>query len=860
MHINISINGRELRCEQGLTVLEVARRAGIEIPSLCHHDLLEPYGGCRLCLVEVEGMRRLQTACTLIPGKGMKVVTESDEVAKARRQTLELLLINHPLDCPFCDKAGECELQRLVIRYGAEEGRYQEAKRNTPAAHQDPILARNMERCVACARCVRVCDEVQGASALSMSGRGDATRVEPFTDSSVDCEYCGNCLSACPVGAILDRLTLHSFRPWQVDRETETVCGDCGVGCSLVVQARDGAVVRVTSRPDLGLNRGLLCARGRFGYDHVARDTRLRTPLVRRDGVLCEASWEESLAFVAERLVDVKARHGGEAIAGIASPRCTNEDGYIFQKLMRMACGSNHVDSISRTGFAAAQRYIEALLGPGAASNPIAEIDGSDAILVVGGDPTRVNPVLGLSVRQAARRGARLGVIGHAGGLEWFASVDVVPPVFAEAQLLEALVADVVEARPSPELPAAIERALPGGSPDRTGLVRPEGFENLKDLVLDGASATIILGMDVVRRRDGHRALAAAAGLTHLLDARLYLLAEGANDQGLVDAGCEPDRLPGGVPIADRDARAGFEEAWNGAIPHFPGLTLMEMVEAAAEGRLEALYVLAANPVFDLPDSRRVAEALRSLELLVVHDMFPSETTAIADVVLPAEAWVEKEGSATNLEGRIQCVRRAVPSPHGRTDWEVLCELAARMGNPMGYSGSGEILGELARLSGLHQELSLSDLGQGGRVLSRAGVPSVQTVLVKGAVSRDRPESADGVLLDVDRLLHHSGTISRNTTALMKLAPEAVAKLGPELASRLGLEDGERVQLSTIQGQVTVPIRIEASLADDRVLLSNQFEGGGAYRLMTCTLDPVTRAPGLEPSEVVVEKVQGVER
>ncbi len=441
--ITLTINEKEITIDRQMSVLEAAKEAGIKIPTLCHHEVLKPYGGCRLCVVEVERMPRLQNACTLIAAEGMVVKTESDVISDVRRGILEFLLINHPLDCPYCDKAAECELQDLVNKYGATAGRYKEEKRKVPESNKDQIFTRNMERCVSCTRCVRMCNDVQGASAISMISRGNRSRMEPFKSDSFNCEYCGNCLTVCPVGAILSRLYLHSFRPWQVDKEVETVCSYCGVGCSLVAQVRDDAIKRVIPKLGFGLNKGLLCSRGRFGYEYIGSEERLKVPLVRKNGKLEQSTWSEALGIVADKMAELRSLNGGSSIAGIASPRCSNEDNYLFQKFMRMACKTNNIDSVSRKGFAASQKYFEDLLGQGITGNIIDGLKHTETIVVLGGDPTTVNPILGLAIRAAARDGANVIVIGNAGGLEKFKTVQIVPPVFNEAEVLEALLVDI---------------------------------------------------------------------------------------------------------------------------------------------------------------------------------------------------------------------------------------------------------------------------------------------------------------------------------------------------------------------------------------------------------------------------------
>jgi NADH-quinone oxidoreductase chain G len=855
--ITVRMNGRKLEIPPGTPLLRAARAAGISIPSLCDYELLAPIGACRMCLVEVEGMQRLQTACTLLPVNGMEVTTESSVLTKARRDVLELLLINHPLDCPFCDKSGECDLQDMVLKYGPPIGRYTEEKRHVPSSYDDPLLATNMERCIACERCVRMCEEVQGVSALTMVGRGETTRMEPFSLESFDCEYCGNCLPACPVGAILSTVQMHNYRPWQMDREIETVCGHCGVGCQLIVQSRDESIARIDSKTALGINRGLLCSLGRFGHEYVGVEARLTSPLIKRGDAFVECTWEEATAFVADRLADVKERHGGAAIAGIASPRCTNEENYLFQKFLRIGCDTNNIDSLSRVGFAAAQRVFEDLLGTGVTANELSAIDTCDAILVVGGDPTVINPILGLSVRQAKQGRARIGVVGRAAGLDRFSDVTVVPEFAEEPAVLEALLAGVAAASgPSdkgvaPAMDEFLERIHPAATAH-------EGFPDLVALLLAATSPAIVVGPELVQRSDGHLALTAVAGLVHVLGAKLYVQAEGANEQGLVDVGCVPDRLPGGVPVSISNQRKRFEEHWSGSIPETPGLSLMEIVEKAGT-EIRALYIMGENPGFKLPKSSSVREALGALELLVVQDIFLNETGQLADVVLPAQAWSERDGTYTNIEGRVQRVRKAVGPRSDKADWKILCDVATAMGHAMDYSNVGEITAELARVSPLYVDLKHESLEGRGWLVRRKGEPQALELATLPNVRGERRTVGNGVHLGVERLLFHTGTTSRHAAALLKICPQATAKLGFGLASALEVEEGDRVRLSTSQGSVTVPIEIDPSIGDHGVLLSNHFEGKGALELLDYTLDPVTKAPGLEGCEVSVEKEEVAE-
>lgn len=853
--ITVTINEKNVRLDKQVTVLQAAREAGIKIPTLCNHELLEPHGGCRLCVVEVERMPKLQNSCTLLAADGMVIRTESEEISKVRRGILELLLINHPLDCPYCDKAGECELQDLVDKYGPTVGRYKEEKRKVPASHKDRILARNMERCVVCTRCVRMCNSVQGASAIAIIGRGNRSRMEPFSSTSFNCEYCGNCLSVCPVGAILSRLYIHSYRPWQMDKEVSTICPYCGVGCSLVVQIRDNSIKRVIPKFGYGLNNGLLCSRGRFGYEFIENPERLKTPLIRKNGKLGQSTWNEALNFVAHKLGDIRDTHGGKAIAGIASPRCTNEDNYVFQKLMRMACRTNNIDSISRIGFATAQKYFEELLGQGVTSNLIAGLKNADTILVVGGDPTAINPVLGLAIRAAARDGAKVAVLGNAKGLERFKTLRIVPPAFKEAEMLEKLLVKISSAKGLRNEKQAVDKRITELLSEDRG--KAEQTDELEKILLDGKSVAIVAGMELVQRTDGHRALFAIAGLTYMLEARLFLLSERPNEQGLIDMGCVPDMLPGGRPLHIGDFKHTFEGVWNGNIPEVEGLTLMEIMEGIGKNNIKALYIVGENPAFNIPRGSTLKEVLKSLDFLVVQDIFLTETAELADVVFPALGWAEKNGTYTNLERRVQFLKKAIDSSSGLEDWKILAEISNKMGYNMDYSETEDIWEEIAKVSPLYRDLTYKEISAGNCLWPYHGEPLRGEIKEIPAAEVTAQDYKADLYLSPEKLLFHSGSLSRRSKALMSICPEPTLKIGSQHSEKLGLGEGDIVTVSTREGTLSVPVSIDESIQDNRVLLSNNFESRGVFSLLSYGIDPITKAPGIEGCEVRIEKSHG---
>ncbi len=861
--IKLTIDGREVELERPVTVLEAAKRVGVTIPTLCYFEGLPNFGGCRLCLVEVERLPKLQTSCTLMASDGMVVRTETEQIRAARRAMLEFLLINHPLDCPYCDKAGECTLQDLVARYGPEAGRFAEGKRKHPESLDDPIIVRNMERCVLCTRCVRMCEDLQGAYAISVSGRGGHSLIEPFSGGRYDCEYCGNCLTVCPVGAIMSRLHRHSYRPWFVEREVETVCGYCGVGCSMVLQVREDSIVRTIPRFGLGLNNGLLCVRGRFGYDAVDGEGRLTTPLIRVEGRLEPVGWEEALAFVASRLGEIKDSHGGRAVGAIASGRCTNEDNYMLQKLMRFVIGSNNIDSAARFHYAPAEAFLESVFGQGITANLIPGIADSDGVFVTGGDPTAINPVLGLQVRAARRSGGKVIVLGPPGGLKRFVDHELVPMPYSDEVVLSAIVGGLMEAgRSSGENRAVEERLkelrLPSEEELSAAGIGPEALARAVDDLLKMTNPVVILGPEIMDGARASKRLFLVGAVAYLMNARIYLLSERPNYQGVMDMGCVPDLLPGGGPIGLEMLRDRIEAVLGLRVPEEGGLTLFEMVDEAERGGLRALYVMGEDLLFSLPDRARVQRALGRLDLLVVQDIYLTETAAMADVVLPAAAWSEKDGTFTNLERRVQLLRRGRYPRAGREDWRIIADIGGRLGMEKTYRSAEEVWEEVTHASPLHAGLGYSEIAGGGAVWPYHSEPLKGTeagFAVQGLGELPGVEAPGGPYLMPERPLFHSGTLSRRSRALLSIHPEPYLVIPPSLSEELGVTDGGRVRVVGAKGTMVLKVRIDPDQREGTVLLSNTFEGANFAGLVGFTADPVTGCLTIEDNTVRLERV-----
>lgn len=861
--ITVTINGQEIKLEKPVTILEAADMLGIKIPTMCHYPGLEVHGGCRICLVEVEKMPRLQTSCTLYVTDGMAVRTESEDIAKARKAMLEFLLINHPLDCPYCDKAGECGLQDFTTKYGPAAGRFLEGKRKHPESFDDPLIVRNMERCVLCTRCVRMCDGVQGASAIAVTHRGNHSFVEPFSGGRYNCEYCGNCLTVCPVGAIMSRLHRHAYRQWQMEEEIKSVCAYCGVGCSMMLQVRENKLVRTLPKPEVGINKGILCARGRFGYGYIESRERLTTPLIKKNERLVPATWDEAITLVADRLKDIKSKYGGASIGGIASARCTNEENYVFQKLFRAGLGSNNIDSIARTGFAVAREYIEDVLGQGATANIISGIQNSDAVIIAGGDPVHINPVLGIQVRGAYRKGAKVITIGYTPGLERFRSHKLSPYPFTEGTLLSVMLAELCRLKEFQGENRAFEENIKEFIKDTKHDI--EGVCGIQRSILDnaikditGASGiSIIIGPDIIQRTDVRTNLFLLSAVAYLLNARVYLLSERPNEQGLMDVGCLPDTLPGGRPVDIDSFRKRDEELWGCSIPSAPGLTLPEMIEAGASGSIKAMYIMGDNPAYNLPDSAYVRASLEKLEFLVVQDIFMTETALHADVLFPSTSWAEKDGTYTNLERRIQRLGKAI-NRDIMEGWELLSEIGKKLGLKSSYGSAEEIMGEIATVSPLHAGFKYEDIDKG-----------IALWPYKGEPLRRRPGAGDwpltppwipserkSIYLGIDRHMFLSGTMSRHSTALNSIYEEPYARISAGTAERLGIKDSDIVSIKTEKGCIILPVKTDKDLSDFIVMLTNNFIDKGAMWLVPYRIDPVSKVPCINGIEATIEKVE----
>jgi NADH-quinone oxidoreductase chain G len=650
--ITFTLDGQQVTTPAGTLVIEAAKRQGIEVPSFCYYPGLALQAACRMCLVEVEKMPKLQTACTLVATDGMVVKTTTPTVHKARKDMIEFLLSNHPLDCPVCDKGGECELQDMTFRYGLDKTRFVEEKLHTPEEKWSPVVYYDAPRCILCFRCVRVCDEGMDVKALGVGSRGVHSVILPNKADELACEECGMCIDICPVGALTSGTYRYQARPWEMTY-VGNPCAHCSNGCKTTLSVRNNEILRANNRDRSGFNDEFLCGKGRFGFDFTSHADRVRQPLVRRNGTLEPASWEDALEEVARRLKQAHDVHGPAAIGVIGSNHTTNEENYLLNRFARVTLGTNNVDHHRTADYAG----LAAALGPGAKDSlaTMADIYASNAVFVIANDVTNQNPLAAWQIRAGVRHhNARLYVLnGRPSKIHRQATVVAEVPRESERQALHWL--------------ATEHGQFDAGT--------TEALIRLKAALEAESDVVVLFGAEIqgAAIRDLISFGARFGGKT-----KFMALGDYSNSRGAADMGLLPDRLPGYARLSDAEERARYGKLWGGEISAAPGLTALAMMEAAVAGELKVLYVVGANPArtFNISQAGRIA----GLELLVVQDMFLTETAKHADVVLPAASSYEKDGTLTNTAGEVQLTHRAIDPQGPRSDFDLIRILSHQLG------------------------------------------------------------------------------------------------------------------------------------------------------------------------------------
>jgi NADH-quinone oxidoreductase subunit G len=725
--VTLTIDGKSVTVPAGTLLIEAARQVGIEIPSFCYYPGLSLQGACRMCVVAIEKMPKLQTACTTVAANGMVVYTQTEEVANARKAMLEFVLTNHPLDCPVCDKGGECELQDAVFRYGAAESRFLESKLHRDEQKFSNLVYYDRPRCILCYRCIRVCDEGMDVNAYGIGSRGAHSLIIPNRDEHLECEECGMCIDICPVGALTSGTYRYQTRPWELTY-AGTICNHCGDGCKTTLGIRNNQIIRANNRDHAGINGEFLCVKGRFGWDFVNSEERLRAPLLRKNGTQQAGTWEEALTLSVERLKEILAHHGPESLAVIGSNRTTNEENYLLQRFARTVLGTNHVDH-HRT--ADCSSLVAALTQADACDHyaTMQDVFEASSVLLIGNDPTHQHPLLAYQIRQAVRQhGARLYILNSS-------EIKLRRQAHLYLKLQPAGETAAVRALAGIEMPAA--NLVDGGE---------KALAEFGDKLRRETDTVVIFGDEIQGQSisDLVRWALTLPGRT-----RFVALGDYVNSRGAADMGLLPGVLPGYQPLAEAAVRQHFESFWRTKLSETPGRNIREIMAGIDSDEIKGLIVVGSNPVkaFKLPP-----ETLRKLDFLLVTELFPTETTAAAHVVLPATSFAEKSGTVTNTCGQVQTLKQTMRKVGTRSDLEILLTLARLFGQSWPYHSADDVLREIiAHVPGYAIALPSLLIGQAVGTQPQGTPPP-----------RQRP---DLVFSSRDSLFT-SGTVSRYSGAL----------------------------------------------------------------------------------------------
>jgi len=814
--VTLTIDDRQVSVPKGTLVVDAAAKLGIEIPVFCSHPKLDPVACCRMCLVEISGARgmMLQTACSVPVAQDMVVKTGTQQVKEVQEANLAFILLNHPLDCPICDKGGECPLQDQTMAFGPGLSQLVEPKRLKHKNHliSDTIVL-DQERCVVCWRCIRYLEEWEDKPQLALFERGGKTLIDIQDGTPVDAKTSGNIIDICPVGALTNRVARFAYRPWEIER-TPSICTQCSLGCNLRIDTRTHKLRRVIGRENMQVNDQWICDKGRFANAWVNDEGRLTMPLVRKNGELTPAPWGEALALVAEKLQGTKQQHGADAIGGIGSAKLSNESNYLLQRFMRQLIGTNNIDHRDGGDVAALPTGMPALVDvmkPQYGPNP-----KHDVIVLVGVDPSEEMPVLDVHLKRAVRRGKAQLVIVHPRQIELtrYNGPFLQANPGTEVTLLNGLLLAMTVAK---EDKTSEAHKLTSGASDRQ--VEQLCGVSMTDVrkaaaMLAGAQNPLIIYGPMVARGEAGAALRQA--LTNLA---LYLgkpenlayVGLEANSQGCRDVGVLPDRLPGHAALDDRMASDLLGKLWGCSLPVKAGKSYKQMLDAAG-GEVKALFVMGANPASERP---AWADNLDKLDFLVVQELFLTETAAKADVVLPAVSWAEQDGTFTNLERRVQRAPKALGNPQSKAapDWMILDHLATFFDAQWGHASAQAVTAEIAQTAPIYAGLTWEAIGDQGLQWSVADHSYVQPEMgYARAVQPELPKSDGGLMLMSGSVLYDGGNLFGLTKQMKNMAHGAEVHLNPVDGEKLGAADGATVTARSDYGALTLAVKLDATV------------------------------------------------
>lgn len=909
--ITLNIDGRDVTVPDGTSIMRAGIIAGITVPKLCATDSLEPFGSCRLCVVEIEGRRGYPASCTTPVAEGLKVHTQTSKLADIRRGTMELYISDHPLDCLTCATNGDCELQDMAGAVGLREVRYGYDGENHLKAEKDesnPYFTFDPSKCIVCSRCVRACEETQGTFALTISGRGFESKVasgiENFMDS--ECVSCGACVQACPTATLIEKTVIESGVP---EHSVTTTCAYCGVGCSFNAEMKGEEVIRMTPNKNGGANHGHSCVKGRFAWGYATHQDRITTPMIRKSihDAWQVVGWDEAINYAASEIKRIQAKYGKDAAGGITSSRCTNEEVYVTQKLVRAVFGTNNVDTCARVCHSPTGYGLKQTIGESAGTQTFDSVMQSDVIMIIGANPTDGHPVFASQMKRRLREGAKL-IIADPRAIELVSS----PHVQADYHLklrpgtnvaLISALAHVVVTEGLVQEDYVKERcewdsfvtwrdfvALPKNSPEALSGelgVPAEELRAAARLFATGGNAAIYYGLGVTEHSQGSTMV---MGIANLAMATGNVGREGVginplrgqnNVQGSCDMGSMPHEFPGYRHVSDDEARAEFEAAWGRPLSAEPGLRIPNMLSLATEGGFKALYCVGEDIAQSDPDTQHVTHALESMECVIVQDLFLNETAMYAHVFFPGASFLEKNGTFTNAERRISPVRRVMTPKNGNSngngeagmeDWEITAKLSTALGYPMHYTHAADILDEIAALTPTFKGVSFKKLDELGSVQwpcddeNPAGTPTMhidEFVRGKGKFfiteyipTTEKVTKKYPLILTTGRILsqYNVGAQTRRTENTAWHA-EDIVEIHPHDAEERGVVDGDWIGITSRAGETVLRAKVSERMQAGVIYTTFHHPESGANVITTDNSDWATNCPEFKVTAVQVTKV-----
>ena len=828
--LNLKIDGKDVTAPEGMVILEAAKQHGFEVSNLCYNRKLKPFAACRTCMVETvtDGKKELVYSCTQPVAEGMEVSTNTEETNRYNKACLEMLLVEHPLDCPICDKSGVCPLQDNTDALKLYNGRFEINRRNEPSIKTNPVIEFYMNRCIMCGLCVRACDETQGVQALDYHKRGMSVTIGTANDEPLDCEFCGQCITVCPTGALMD-MTSGARGLAAMYTDTHTTCNYCSWGCTFRLQTKKGQVLRIEAddEPNVGINDGNLCAKGRFGNGIIHNDNRIKSPLMNYGGEFKEVSWDEAIQNIAERMQSTVNRSGPGTIAGIGSEKMTNEEGYLFQKLFRNQFGSNQITNLANLRAPYVNQFMLDCFKGGIESKPITELEHADVVLIFNSDLPSEYPVGGNSIRKGAVFTGTDVIIANPRDVVFNSEAQIdIRLTFthgADLAVINRLTRIIIDENLIDQGKA---KAAVANFDDLVQSLKPYGAEDsekmtgLSDAILTQAAKRfarnadrfIIIGNDILDAGQGEDILKALLNLSLLVNyggegsISIYPPREHCNSQGVNDMGVTPEFLPGYRPAQDAAALEALSKEWEReplkpAVENFA----QDLFTNCARGKIKLLYIVGEDPMHSYYKTALVKEALQTVPFLVVQDVFMTETAKMADIILPTSTFAEKDGTFTNMTRHVQRVAAAtLPQGMSKPDFDIFCEIADALDKPFKHDTVEDVQEEIERTVSLYKETMPGSESKQWPASGLAGKPEFQICQAcEGAVSKD----GYPYHLQTNNHMFHIGSYSQHAKTLVDVGPECFAEIHPEDAEALNLQEGDRIVVESESGKLEVPVK-----------------------------------------------------